>query len=361
MRTTRPVYSASPRVYLLVLQLTFLVFYCSHLQVGSVTRLQGGLTIGLATLTLILGTIPKALLAESWFTAFLTLCDFGVLLVSAHELPSSLSWIRFALILILAMASYARSLPEIAILSSLVVFGYGFSLYQLRRMDADALLIFPVLLCLTLVLLAKARIVHAEVERIAETEEQTRNETMIDALTGLPNRAQFLEQVTRSIQCGRRNRDFHFAVLFLDLDGFKPINDKLGHKAGDAVLRQTAKRLQMCLRKGDLVGRYGGDEFTLLINNVTGPQDPIRVAKRVLAKLQDSINVGEEVKVGASIGIALSTNLHERAEDLIRDADGAMYRAKTQGKNGFVVSDPSTDIPAVERKERWRRVMRSAW
>ena len=94
---------------------------------------------------------------------------------------------------------------------------------------------------------------------------------------------------------------------------------------------------------------------------MTGPEDAIRVAKRVLGKLQEFINVGEQVRVGASIGIALSTNLHDGAEDLIRDADSAMYRAKTQGKNCFVVSDPSTDIPAVERKERWRRVMRSAW
>lgn len=361
MRTPRPVNPTSPRVYLVVLQVTFFLLYCSHLLTVSVTRLQGGLIIGLATLTLILLTLPKAQLGEPWFIAFLTLGDLGVLLASAPEVPSTASWISFALMLVLAMTSYASSLPQIVVLSSLVVIGYGFSLYHLGRMDTDALLIFPVLLCLILVLLAKARIVHAEIQRIVETEEQTRNESMSDALTGLPNRAQFLEQVTRSIQCGRHNRDFHFAVLFIDLDGFKPVNDKLGHKAGDAVLRQTAKRLHGCLRKGDMVGRYGGDEFTLLINNVSGPQDAIRVAERVLVKLQEPITVGEDVKVGASIGIALSTNLHERAEDLIRDADGAMYRAKAQGKNRYIVSDQSMDIPAAEKKERWRRAVRSAW
>ena len=361
MRTPRPSNSTSPRVYLVVLQVTFLFLYGSHVQTVAMTRLHGGLIIGLATLTLILLTLPKAQLGEPWFIAVLTLGDVGVLLASAPEGPSTTPWISFALMLVLAMASYAPSLPQIVVLSSLVVIGYGVSLYQLGRLDTDALVLFPVLLCLTLVLVAKARMVHAEIQRITETEEQARNESMSDALTGLPNRAQFLEQVTRSIQCGRRNRDFQFAVLFIDLDGFKPINDKLGHKAGDAVLRQTATRLHGCLRKGDLVGRYGGDEFTLLINHVSGPPDAIRVAERVLVKLQEPIAVGEDVKVGASIGIALSTNLHERAEDLIRDADGAMYRAKAQGKNRFIVSDPSRDLPAAERKERWRRAVRSAW
>ena len=183
---------------------------------------------------------------------------------------------------------------------------------------------------------------------------------MTDALTGLPNRAQFLEQVARAIQCGRADRDIQFAILFIDLDGFKPINDRLGHKAGDAVLRHTAKRFQACMRKGDIVGRYGGDEFTLLVHHVTGPADAIRVAERVLAKLKEPIDVGEPVMVGASIGIALSTNLHERPEDMIRDADGAMYRAKAQGKNQYVVSDQARDIPNEELKDRLKRVRAGA-
>ena len=184
---------------------------------------------------------------------------------------------------------------------------------------------------------------------------------MTDGLTGLPNRAQFLEHMARAIQCGRANRDIQFAILFIDLDGFKPINDRLGHKAGDAVLRHTAKRFQACMRKGDIVGRYGGDEFTLLVHHVTGPADAIHVAERVLAKLKEPIDVGEPVMVGASIGIALSTNLHERPEDMIRDADGAMYRAKAQGKNQYVVSDQARDIPNVELKDRLKRVVRARW
>jgi diguanylate cyclase (GGDEF)-like protein len=315
----------------------------------------------LATLTLILLALPRRQFNEPWFIGSLILGDLAALLATMRDVSNSAPWIICASTLILAMASYAPSLPQIVILSSLVVIGYGVSLQYHGLLATDAVLVLPVLLGLTLVFLTKTRLAQGHIQRITENEEQARNESLSDALTGLPNRVQFLERISRSIECGRKNRDFYFAVLFIDLDGFKPINDKLGHKAGDAVLRHTAKRLHGCLRKGDLVGRYGGDEFTLLINNVSGPGDAIRVAERVLNKLKAPINVGEQVTVGASIGIALSTNLHERAEDLIRDADGAMYRAKAQGKNRYVISDQSVDIPTSELKERWQRTARSAW
>ncbi len=349
----------NPRGYLVLLHMIFIITLSRQLDFLSLPRINGGVIIGLTTLTLLVLTVPRAQLGEPWFMASLTLGDLVALLTTIRAVPSPVSWMICAVILLLAMASYASSPVQIVVLSSFLLSGFGFSLHHLGLMDTDTILIFPVLLCLALVFLTKARLVQAEIQRISESEEHTRSESMSDVLTGLPNRAHFLERVTRSIQCGRQNRDFEFAVVFIDLDGFKPINDKLGHKAGDAVLRQTAKRLQSCLRKGDIVGRYGGDEFTLLINNVSGPSDAIRVAERVLTKLKEPINVGQDVTVGASIGIALSTNLHERAEDLIRDADGAMYRAKAQGKNRFIISDQSVDVPKQELKERWKRTVRA--
>ena len=247
------------------------------------------------------------------------------------------------------------------VLSGLVAGLYALSLSRFGLLETDHVFLIPVLLCVSLAFAGKAQVVQAEIERLTETDEQTRCRTMTDALTGLPNRAQFLEQVARAIQCNRVDKDAQFAILFFDLDGFKPINDRLGHKAGDAVLRHTAKRFQACMRKGDMVGRYGGDEFTLLVHQVTGPGDAIHVAERVLAKLKEPIDVGELVMVGASIGIALSSNLHERPEDMIRDADVAMYRAKTQGKNQYVFSDQARDISGGELKDRLKRVVRARW
>jgi diguanylate cyclase (GGDEF)-like protein len=153
----------------------------------------------------------------------------------------------------------------------------------------------------------------------------------------------FLQHVWRSIRWRRLNPGSQFAVLFLDLDNFKPINAHLGHKAGDTVLQRIAKRLQARLKSADVAARYGGDEFVLLLNQVHGHADVRRVADRLVAAIQEPINVGQLVSVGASIGIAMSTNVHAAPEDLIKDADAAMYRAKSKGKNHCVFSEQAED------------------
>ena len=350
------------RVYLVMLQLLFVaILVVQLLRTLPVTQLQGILLAVLAILMVALLAAPRRLLTTTWFIALLSLGDSAVLLHTMQQVSTIEPWIICEFLLLMVTVSYAPSVPKIVVLSGLVAGLYALSLYRLGLLETDHVLLLPVLLCISLAFASKARIVQTEIERITETDEQTRHRTMTDGLTGLPNRAQFLEHMARAIQCSRTDRDIQFAILFIDLDGFKPINDRLGHKAGDAVLRHTAKRFQACMRNGDLVGRYGGDEFTLLVHHVTGPADAIRVAERVLAKLKEPIDVGEPVMVGASIGIALSTNLHEQPEDMIRDADGAMYRAKAQGKNQYVVSDQARDIPNVELKDRLKRVVRARW
>src|SRR6478672_53392 len=278
----------NPRIYLFLLHVMFLALYVIHHQPLPMTRAQGCL----------------AQLVTASCIGFLTLGNGGVLFAAAvlYGLNTA-SWMACALMLLLATASYVTSILHFGLLSSLVIGGYGVLLHRAGLLETDHVLVLPALLCLTLVFLSKISIAQAEIQRIADTEEQSRKESMSDALTGLPNRAQFFERVARSVKCGQNNREFHFAVLFVDLDGFKPINDRLGHKAGDAVLRHTAKLFQGCLRKGDLVARYGGDEFTFLINNVKGPSDAIHVAERILAKVEAPINVDESVKVGASIAM----------------------------------------------------------
>ena len=350
------------RVYLITFQLLFVAILGKPLlQTLPITQLQGLLLTVLAILTVTLLAAPQRLLATAWFIALLALGNAAVLWHTLQHVSTIEPWILCEVLLLMVMVSYAPSTPKIVVLSGLVAGLYALSLSRLGLFGTDHIFLLPVLLCVALAFAGKARIVQAEIERLTETDEQTRYRTMTDALTGLPNRAQFIEQVARAIQCNRADKDAQFAILFIDLDGFKPINDRLGHKAGDAVLRHTAKRFQACMRKGDLVGRYGGDEFTLLVHHVTGPADAIHVAERVLAKLKEPIDVGEPILVGASIGIALSTNLHERPEDMIRDADGAMYRAKAQGKNQYVFSDQARDIPNAELKDRLKRVVRARW
>ena len=153
-----------------------------------------------------------------------------------------------------------------------------------------------------------------------------------DPLTGLPNRVLFKDRLEVAHARGRGRDALRFAVFFLDLDRFKLVNDSLGHRAGDELLVQIARRLEGCARAGDTVARLGGDEFTLLVEDIAGPQDAVAVAERIHRALAAPFLVeGHEVFAGASIGIALGGPETERPEHLLRDADTAMYRAKLGG------------------------------
>jgi diguanylate cyclase (GGDEF)-like protein len=259
------------------------------------------------------------------------------------------------------MASYVPSVLDFSVLSTLLIGEYGLVLYRAMQLEADEIYALSLLLCVTLVFVSKITTAQAEIQRIVNMEEQPQNRTQGDLLTGLPNRAQLLERVARVVQYVQYNPTFRFAIMFVDLDGFKPINDRLGHKAGDAVLRHVARVFQSCLRQGDLVGRYGGDEFIFLLNQVNDPSEATAIAERVLSRLQAPIDVGEPVTVGASIGLAFNTNMNETGEELIRDADQAMYRAKGQGKNRYVISDYKVDVPAAELLGRRKRMMQLKW
>ena len=153
-----------------------------------------------------------------------------------------------------------------------------------------------------------------------------------DPLTGLPNRALFKDRLEIAFARAKGREATRFAVLFLDLDRFKLVNDSLGHRAGDELLVQIARRIESCRRAGDTVARLGGDEFTLLVEGVAGEEEAISVAERVHRALSPPFVVeGHEVFAGASIGIALGGPATDRVEHLLRDADTAMYRAKVRG------------------------------
>jgi len=160
-----------------------------------------------------------------------------------------------------------------------------------------------------------------------------------DPLTGLPNRALFLDRLQISLANSRRRRNT-VGVLFLDIDNFKVINDSLGHRAGDELLSMVATRITAALRPGDTVARFGGDEFVVLAEQISGVQDAVVIAERISSTFNESFSLElGEVFVSASIGIALSGSSPEDAEDLIRGADSAMYRAKDRGRGQYEVFD----------------------
>jgi diguanylate cyclase (GGDEF)-like protein/PAS domain S-box-containing protein len=169
-----------------------------------------------------------------------------------------------------------------------------------------------------------------------------------DALTGLPNRALFMDRLGRQMERMRRHPDHQFAVLFLDLDRFKVVNDSLGHGLGDLLLVSVAERLRTAMRATDTVARLGGDEFTILLE-IDHLADAVRTAERIQDDLRLPFRVGEqEIFTTASIGIALSVTGYERPEDVLRDADIAMYRAKSRGRGIHEVFDKTMHDRAVK-------------
>ena len=171
-------------------------------------------------------------------------------------------------------------------------------------------------------------------------EEQLTHDAFHDALTGLPNRGLFMEHLRLVIEQSKRDRDNLFAVLFLDMDRFKIVNDSLGHIAGDCLLVEISWRLRQCLRGGDIVARLGGDEFTILLRDTEEPGEAALVAARVHDELARPFDIGgNEVYATASIGIVLSTIGFTRPEDFLRAADTAMYRAKAHGRGHHAVFD----------------------
>ncbi|MBI2401453.1 MAG: diguanylate cyclase, partial [Gemmatimonadetes bacterium] len=181
-----------------------------------------------------------------------------------------------------------------------------------------------------------------------KAEEQLIHDALHDPLSNLPNRAFFMTLLDRAIKRTRRRSEYLFAVLFVDLDRFKLVNDSLGHGVGDQLLAAISLRLKSCVRPGDVVARLGGDEFTILLEDIRGVNDATRVAERIQAELKEPfIFDGREVFTSASIGIALSTAGHERPEYFLRDADTAMYRAKARGKARYEMFDEAMHARAV--------------
>ncbi|MGK7876059.1 MAG: EAL domain-containing protein [Xenococcaceae cyanobacterium] len=218
---------------------------------------------------------------------------------------------------------------------------------------------------------------NTDITEHKRAEEKLRHNAFYDSLTDLPNRALFIDRLEHALQRTKRRGDYIFAVLFLDFDDFKVVNDSLGHMAGDQLLKVIARRLEGCLRPSDTLARLGGDEFTILLENIKDLKDATRVAQRIHKELTSPFNLnGHEVFANTSIGIVLSrggfikhTGSHsqtepgnegnsakkpsstdyEQPEELLRDSDIAMYRAKALGKGHYAVFNQKMHELAVAR------------
>src|SRR5271163_235815 len=215
----------------------------------------------------------------------------------------------------------------------------------------------------------KLVIVNRDITERKRAEELLAHNAFHDGLTSLPNRALFIDRLQHALTLSKRHANYKFAVLLIDIDEFKIVNDSLGHSAGDELLIQVGQRLKDSVRRVDTVSRprissapnwprhdddtlarLGGDEFTILLDDIRDPIEAVRVAERIQAELAPPFVIDhEEIVISASIGIASSASPHTQAEDLVRDADIAMYRAKRAGKARCEVSDTAMHDNALKR------------
>lgn len=180
-------------------------------------------------------------------------------------------------------------------------------------------------------------------------EQKLKHEATHDILTGLPNRKMFMSRLSSALKAAGQNRNCKVSVLFIDLDRFKYVNDSLGHLIGDQLLIGIAERLRECLRPSDIVARLGGDEFTILVEGGYDPNEVVRIAERIQQKFSIPFDLeGHEVFSSASIGILHASDQHLTAEDMMRDADTAMYQAKRAGKARHEVFDEKMHLAAKE-------------
>lgn len=188
----------------------------------------------------------------------------------------------------------------------------------------------------------KVRCLEAEMTERKRYQERVAHMALHDPLTGLPNRALFIERLERAIERGRRRVDYRFAVLMLDLDRFKQINDTMGHRFGDSILGLMARRIGKCLRSMDTVARLGGDDFVVLLEELSSPREAVVIARRLQKEItQPEVIEDKEFYVTASGGLLVKTRQYSKSDDLMRDAEIALHSAMDQGGAKFKVFTPS--------------------
>jgi diguanylate cyclase (GGDEF)-like protein/PAS domain S-box-containing protein len=193
----------------------------------------------------------------------------------------------------------------------------------------------------------------ADISELKEAEDQIYHQAFHDTLTNLPNRALFMEHLNMAVKRAKRRDDYHFAVLYLDIDRFKLVNDSLGHSVGDSLLMAFANRIKESLREIDTLARFGGDEFVILLEDIEDSEYASGVADRLQHELKRPFKIeGKEVFAPASFGVVSIINDYDQPEDIIRDADAAMYHAKENGKAQYKIFDKTLHKKALHLLQR---------
>jgi len=298
-----------------------------------------GALFGLMLLCGSLIVLPAGVVGASWFPGFLALSDTAIttgLIYLSGEASSDLYLTYFVIILI---ATTTRTPKHLFALLSVVCAIYGMLLY--REVRETGVLLEHHLLRVPLLLIMAIF--------YSRTVESVRNLSQYDSLTGLPNRLQFLRLVTKGLAHTGYAKQ-HIAVLSLDLDGFKLINDTLGYRVGDQLLKGVAARLTQCLGKGHMLARHGGDEFTILLEGASSSEQVARLAQEIIGIVAPAFKLADrEIFITTSIGIALYPQDAGDAGSLIKNADAAMSRAKQQGKNVYQFYSADMNTIAYER------------
>ena len=324
-----------------LLQTLLLLTVLPYLPVDGIVQAaltKDGAIFGILLLLFVVATMARQ---QNMVTA-LVLADTVAVSYLFMSLRPAEAFLPYPYFVILMIALLGQSIRHIAGSVMLLCLGYFGVVYHQHLLIQQYLLLLPVMV--TMAALVTCHVFRSEL--LATHATRIQQHVAVDTLTGLPNRAAFIDRVWDSMHFARRFNEDLFAVLFIDLDGFKAVNDQHGHRAGDELLCGMVGRFRQVLRKGDVMARYGGDEFCILLTRVSSKAEALRIAERLLEKVKAPIVIGNgrAVTVGASIGIAVSSNIHSRPEDLIRDADAAMYRVKQRGKNGIGTSDQLADF-----------------
>ncbi|WDP84328.1 MAG: GGDEF domain-containing protein [Desulfobacter sp.] len=179
-------------------------------------------------------------------------------------------------------------------------------------------------------------VLYEDISSRKKYEAQMLHQAFHDSLTGLPNRALFMERLNRALERSKRRKEYKFAVLVIDLDNFKFVNESIGHLAGDEFLNQFSDQVGQCIRSTDTIARMGGDEFAVLLEEFQAPKEIFKIVRRISKISQSRFFIERnEIRISSCIGVVFDTTTYTNAEDILRDADIAMYRAKETGKPRF--------------------------